>query len=96
MPMDRLYSGIPLAKWLLSKKKVNVVETHVSNCTVISEWKIWTIVKISPNIFWSENSDTVLLFYTVKSNSGENSVLLLATMGPLFGITKVDDKKKLA
>ena len=22
MPMDRLYSGIPLAKWLLSKKKL--------------------------------------------------------------------------
>ena len=95
--MDRLYSSIPIARWLL-KRNITVVGTLMSNRSGIpDEIKATANREInSTYIFWSDNNDLALSSYVVKTKSGLKNVLVLSTMRPMMGVTKDDGKVKPA
>ena len=96
--MDRLYTGIPIAKWLL-QKNMTMIGTFQSNRTGIPPQIKDTKNRedLSTEIFWSDDNNLVLSSYVVKTkSSGKKNVLLLSTMQPMLGITKDDNKNKPA
>ena len=97
--IDRLYSSVSLANWLLSHG-ITVVGTLQSNRIGIPN-KLKSPVgrEILSNTIHYEEKDKQLALcsYTVKTKSkGLKNVLLLTTMRPLMGVTKDDDHKKPA
>ena len=95
--MDRLYTSISIAEWLL-EKKITVVGTLQTNRIEIPDKLKSTRDRedLSSTIYWEkEKKDMVMCTYTVKTKSkGWKNVLMLSTMHPLLGITRDDDKKK--
>jgi len=96
--MDRLYTGLPISKWLL-ENKITMIGTLMSNRVGIPP-EIKSVKdreELSTEIYWSDDNNTVLSSYVVKTkSSGMKNVLLLSTMQPLLGITKDDGKRKPA
>ena len=95
--MDRLYTSISLANWLLGRKITCVgtlnnnrqgIPTELKNISEREEFSLTCHYE-------SVKKDLCLLSYTVKTkSSGKKNVLLLSTMRPLNGITRDDDKQK--
>lgn len=96
--MDRLYTSIPLAEWLLDHK-ITMVGTLQSNRKGIPEaMKVTTDREVpSYQCVWEEGKKKMSLHsYVVQTKStGKRNVLLLSTIPPILGVTK-DDKKKPA
>ena len=103
--MDRLYTSIPIANWLLVKN-ITIVGTLMTNRRGIpDEVKIVTNrEEFSQTIHFEEGKkDLALCSYHVKTKSkGKRNVLMLTTMRPMLttmrpilGITR-DGKKKPA
>ncbi|KAG1713940.1 PiggyBac transposable element-derived protein 4 [Nymphon striatum] len=97
--MDRLYTSIYIAQWLLGKRMTVVGTLQMDRIGIPDKLKSTKDQEdLSSTIYWEEEKkDMVMCTYTVKtkSNSWEN-VLMLSTMQPLLGITRDDDKKKPA
>ena len=90
--MDRLYTSISLANWLLGRK-ITCVGTLNHNCQGIpTELKNTSEKHIH---YESVKKDLCFLPYPVKTkSSGKKNVFLLSTMRPLNGITSDDNKQK--
>ena len=96
--MDRLYTSVPIAQWLLSKD-ITCIGTIMSNRIGIpAELKQATgREEFSSLMFWEKKkSDLVLSSYVVFISKGMKNVLMLSTVQPLKGVTKDDGKKKPA
>ena len=95
--MDRLYTSILLANWLLGRKITCVgtlnhnhqgIPTGLKNTPEREEFSVTCHYE-------SVKTDPCLLSYTVKTkSSGKKNVLLLSTIRPLNGITRDDNKRK--
>lgn len=96
--MDRLYTSIPLAEWLL-ERKITMVGTLQSNRKGIPEEIKNTSGREAPSYrcVWELTKQKISLHsYVVHTKStGKRNVLLLCTVPPIVGVTK-DDKRKPA
>ena len=97
--MDRLYTSIPTANWLLSRE-ITVVGTLQSNRLGLpNELKNpKDRDEFQSTIHWEKDKGNIALCaYTTKLKSkGNKNVLVLSTMRPLLGVTKDDGKCKTA
>ena len=96
--MDRLYTSIPIARWLLGKN-ITMVGTLQHNRSGIPDEIKSTANRedLSIIVYWSDNNNLALSSYVVKTKSaGRKNVLLLSTIKPLMGCTKDDGKNKPA
>ena len=96
--MDRLYTSISLANWLLGRKITCVGTLNHNRQGIPTELKNTS----EREEFWvtchyeSVKKDLCLLSYTVKTKSSDKkNVFLLSTMRPINGITRDDNKQKL-
>ena len=95
--MDRLYSGISIAKWLLSQQITMVGTMQANRIGLPDELKAAsTRGEFSRTIHYELSEKKLALSsYTVNTKSkGKKNVLLLSTMRPYPGITKDDKKNK--
>lgn len=99
---DRLYTSIPLAKWLL-EQGVTSVGTLKSNRRGIPE-EVKQINKDQGpySVVW-EQSEKKIVLHSYLSSKGKSkdsntfrNVLMLSTMQPILGVTKDDGKSKPA
>ena len=95
--MDRLYTSIAIARWLL-EKDITMIGTLQSNRRGIPpEIKdISTREIISTETYWEQDGDLSLSSYVVRNSSGKKNILMLTMMRPLLGVTSDDGKKKPA
>ena len=97
--MDRLYTSIPTANWLLSRE-ITVVGTLQSNRLGLPDElkNPKDRDEFQSTIHWEKDKGNIALCaYTTKSKSkGNKNVLVLSTMRPLLGVTKDDGKCKPA
>ena len=93
---DRLYTSIPLAKWLL-EKRITCIGTVQLNTKGIPDEVKETKNRglLSSEIHWDENSPLSISTYVVKTSKGKKNVILLSTAPPILRITKDDGKSKL-
>ena len=95
--MDRLYTSISLANWLLSRKITCVGTLNDNRQSIPSELKNTSKreeFSVSCN-YKSLKKDLFLLSYTVKTkSSGKKNVFHLSTMRPLNGTARDDIKQK--
>eukprot|EP00112_Aurelia_sp_Birch-Aquarium-sp1_P021632 Seg5874.3 transcript_id=Seg5874.3/GoldUCD/mRNA.D3Y31 product="hypothetical protein" protein_id=Seg5874.3/GoldUCD/D3Y31 len=96
--MDRLYTAVSTSRWLLSKGITSVGTMMTNRVGIPDEAKNIKGRKAnSTRIFWEqENGDLVLSSYCPSTAKGLKNVLLLATVQPILGVTKDDDKEKPA
>ena len=94
--MDRLYTSVSVAKWLLTQKMTCVgamLSRRVGIPEEVKTTKGWE--EFSTKMFWEkEKGDLVLTSYVVRSSNGLKNELLLSTVQPLKGGTSEDGKKK--
>ena len=96
---DRLYTSIPLAKWLLSHNITCLGTIQANRKGIPKEIKdIADREPLSYEYFREENEKKLVLnsWVTRTKTSGFKNVLLLSTVSPLLGVTKDDNKKKPA
>ena len=88
---DRLYTSIPIAKWLL-ENRINCIGIMQLNRKGIPDELKETKNRelLSSEIYWDELSS-----YVVKTSKGKRNVILLSTASPILEITKDDGKSKL-
>ena len=96
--MDRLYTSVPLAEWMLDRDVTVVGTLNINRRGIPPELK--TITGREDNsymaLFEDSNKKMSLHSYAVTTKStGRRNVLLLTTMNPIMGVTK-DAKKKPA
>ena len=95
--MDRLYTILSLANWLLGRKITCVGTLNHNRQGIPTELKN-TSERVEFSVTYhyeSVKKDLCLLSYTVKTkSSSKNNVLLLFTMRLLNGITREDNKQK--
>ena len=96
--MDRLYTSISTAKWLLEKNIISI-GTLMSNRIGIPP----TIKSVegrdllSSKVYWEEgNGDMVITLYVVNTSKGKKNILVFSTVRTLQGVFKDDDKFKPA
>lgn len=96
---DRLYTSIPLCKWLL-EHGITTIGTLKSNRRGIPEEfkKVEGREELSYQVLWEESEKKIVLHsYVVKNKTtGLRNVLMLSTVQPLLGVTKDDKKSKPA
>lgn len=92
---DRLYTSIPLAKWLLSCDFTTVGTIKSNRVGIPSEIKEVSGRENFSSKFFLEATEKKLVLgsYVCSPSKGKKNVLLLCTMPPLLAVTK-DDKKK--
>ena len=90
--MDRLYSSIPIAQWLL-EHNITMFGTLKSNRVGIPP-EIKEREIDSYEIYWDESGNMNISSYVVKTSFGKRNILMLSTLRPLLGTTKDDGKKK--
>ena len=97
--MDRLYTSISTANWLL-KNEITVVGTLVTNGIGLPDdlQNAKRRGEFESTMHWEKTEgDLSLCTYKAKSKSkGKKNVLVLSTMRPLMGITCDDGKQKAA
>ena len=95
--MDRLYSSLALADWLL-ENGITMVGTMMKNRVGIpTEIKVDQHRDInSTEIYWEKNGNKRLLSYVVKTSKARKNVIMLSTVEPLLGTTIDDERKKPA
>ena len=79
--MDRLYSSIPIARWLL-EHNITMLGTLKSNRIGIPpEIKDVSEREIdSYEIYWDESGNMNISSYVVKTSSGKRNILMLSTL----------------
>ena len=94
--MDRLYTSIALAQWLLSKNITCIGTMQMRRVGIPEEVKSTKQREnFSTRMYWEkESGDMTLTSYVVLTSTGVKNVLVLSTMRPLQGITKDDGKQK--
>ena len=98
LSMDRLYTSINLAQWLL-QKRMTCIGTMQQNRVGIPEGLKKTNDRelLSTRQLWEKTkSDLVLTSYVVSSSKGKKNVLVLSTTKPLQGVTRDDGCRKPA
>ena len=95
--MDRLYTSIPICRWLL-EKDITMIGTFQTNQRGIPpEMKdIKTREPFSSETYWEKGGEMALSSYVVKTSTGKKNILMLTTVRPLLGVTSDDDKCKPA
>ena len=96
--MDRLYTSIPIAQWLLSMKMTCIGTIMSRRVGIPPELKTTANrEELSSRMYWEKTSgDIVLSSYVVGTSKGMKNILVLSTVEPLQGVTKDDGKKKPA
>ncbi|XP_020896597.1 piggyBac transposable element-derived protein 3 [Exaiptasia diaphana] len=92
---DRLYTSIPLCKWLLGRQITSIGTLKTNRRGIPDKFKkVEEREEFSYNVLWEvPDKKLVLHSYVVKNkSSGPRNVLMLSTVQPLLGVTK-DDKK---
>ena len=92
LSMDRLYTSINLAQWLL-QKRMTCIGTMQQNRVGIPEDLKKTNDRelLGTRQLWEKTkSDLVLTSYVVSSSKGKKNVLVLSTTKPLQGVTRDD------
>ena len=95
--MDRLYTSIPIARWLL-EKGITMIGTLKANRVGIPP-AIKDISQRDINsweMYWDDSGNMNISSYVVKTSSGKKNILMLSTVRPLMGVTKDDGKHKPA
>ena len=96
--MDRLYTSIPIAEWLLTKN-ITCIGTMPTRRVGIPEEINTTRNRelFSTRVFWEKKKgDLSITSYVVPTSKSVRNVLVLTTTRPLLGVTKDDGKKKPA
>ena len=95
--MDRYYTQISVADWLL-EKKITMIGTFQRNLEGIPEQvkSLKDREAHSYKVYWDSSNEVMNLhsYAVVNKSKGSKNVLLLSTMEPLIGTAK-DDKNKL-
>ena len=97
---DRLYTSLPLAKWMLTEKGMTIVGTLQANRKGIPDEmkKTQGRDEFSYQVLWEKDNQNITLHsYVVRTKStGPRNVLVMSTMKPILGTTTDDRKKKPA
>ena len=92
--MDRLYTSVSVAKWLLTQN-MTCVGTMLSRRVGIPEedkTKGWE--EFSTKMFWEkEKCDLVLSSDFVRTSNGLKNVLLLSTVQPLKAVQVMAERR---
>ena len=93
--MDRLYTSVSIANWLLTKNITCVGTLQTRRVGIPEEIRSTKDrEEYSSKVFLEkEKGDLSITSYVVPSSKGKKNVLVLSTMRPLQGITKDDGKK---
>ena len=95
--MDRLYTSIPIARWLLSKN-ITCVGTLQTNRVGIPE-EVKSVKNREPyscGIYWEkEQAEFVIVSYHAHVTKGQKNVLVLSIVEQLEDVTKNDGKKAI-
>ena len=96
--MDRLYTSIPLAKWLLTQDMTSVGTLTSNRVGIPDELKSPKNRNLLQSTTHWEATEGVLSIttYTVGTAKGKKNVMVLSTMPPLLGVTRDDGKLKPA
>ena len=82
---DRLYTSIPLAKWLLEKRITCIGTMQLNRKGIPDELKETKNRELlSSEIYWDENSPLSISSHVVKASKGKTNVILLSTAPPVF------------
>ena len=94
--MDRLYTSVSTATWLLSKNITCVGTLQTRRVGIPEEIRsTQNREEYSSKVFWEkEKGDMSITSYVVPSSKGMKNVLVLSTMHPILGTTKDDGKQK--
>ena len=98
LSMDRLYTSINLAQWLLQKRMTCIGTTQQNRVGIPEDLKKTNDRELlSTRQLWEKTkSDLVLTSYVVSSSKGKKNVLVLSTTKPLQGVTRDDGCRKPA
>ena len=95
--MDRLYSSLSVAKWLLDKGITMVGTMQKNRVGIPASLKDVTNGEInSTETYWEKNGKRIFTSHVTKTSKGKKNVIVLSTIEPLFGTTIDDDKCKPA
>ena len=98
--MDRFYTSIEIADWLLKQKKVTMLGTFQSNRVGQSKEILDAKDRenLSYEVFWDAANGVMNLhsYLCVTKSKGPKNVVLLSTNEPLLGTTKGDKDKRPA
>ena len=94
--MDRLYSSLSVANWLLDKGITMVGTMQKNRVGIPASLKDVTNREInSTETYWEKNGKRIFTSVT-KTSKGKRNVIVLSTIEPLLGTTIDDDKCKPA
>ena len=95
---DRLYTSIPLVKWLLQQGITSIGTLMTNRRGIPKEIKSISGEEFTYNVFWEQQKKKLNLHsYLVKTkSSGMRNVLVLSTMQPRLGTVKEGRQPKPA
>ena len=98
LSMDRLYTSINLAQWLLQKRMTCIGKMQQNRVGIPEDLKKTNDRELlSTRQLWEKTkSDLVLTSYVVSSSKGKKNELVLSTTKPLQGVTRDDGCRKPA
>ena len=92
---DRLYTSIPLERWLYNRNITSIGTLQMNRKGIPAEIKdMKNRETLSTEIYWEKEGPLSLASYVVKTSSGKKNVLLLSTHPQVLGTTKDDNKDK--
>ena len=95
--MDRLYSSLSVANWLLDKGITMVGTMQKNRVAIPASLKDVTNREInSTETHWEKNGKPIFTSYVTKTNKGRRNVVVLSTIDPLLATTIDDDQCKPA
>ena len=95
--MDRLYSSLSVANWLLDKGITMVRTMQKNRVGIPASLNDFTNREISSTeTYWEKNGKLIFTSYVTKTSKGKKNVIVLSTIEPLLGTTIDDDKCKPA
>ena len=91
--MDRLYSRLSVANWLLGKGITMVGTMQKNRVGIPASLKDVTNREInSTETYWEKNGKRIFTSYLTKTSKGKKNVIVLSSVEPLLGTTIDDDK----
>ena len=95
--MDRLYSSLSVANWLLDKGIAMVGTMQKNRVGIPASLKDVTNREInSTETYWEKNGKCIFTSYVTRASKGKKNVIMLSTVEPLLGTTMDDDRCKPA
>ena len=95
--MDRLYTSLKIADWLLHKHITMVGTFQLNRVGIPAELKkVDNRELLSTEVYWQDNCKTTHTSYVVKTSKGKKNVMILSTVEPILGVTRDDEKKNPA